>query len=109
MKHLVARNRKAEAMVEWLESERGEVVARQEGQPPHYPPGCTTVFSPGWEVDVTGGTAGLCQPVERDLYDCYKTCYWPAQVPDYLNNSPDWHSGCASATQDWRKIDLVFP
>ena len=46
---------------------------------------------------------------ERDLYDCYKTCYWPAQVPDYLNNSPDWHKNCASATQDWREIDLVFP
>ena len=39
----------------------------------------------------------------------YKTCYWPAQVPDYLNNNPDWHSACASATRDWRKIDLVFP
>jgi hypothetical protein len=30
-------------------------------------------------------------------------------VPDYLNNNPDWNSGCGSATQDWRKLDLVFP
>ncbi|MFQ5791292.1 MAG: quinohemoprotein amine dehydrogenase subunit gamma [Acidobacteriota bacterium] len=30
-------------------------------------------------------------------------------MPDYLSNHPDWHSSCASATQDWRKIDLVFP
>ena len=47
--------------------------------------------------------------MERDLYDCYKTCYWPVQVPDYTSNYPDWHSKCASATEDWRKIDLVFP
>jgi hypothetical protein len=32
-----------------------------------------------------------------------------AQVPDHLNNYPDWTSKCASATKDWRKIDLVFP
>ena len=109
MKHLTARNRKAEAVFEYLEAADGDVVGLQESPPPQYPPGCTPIFSPGWEVDAAGGTAGLCAPVERDLYDCYKSCYWPAQVPDYLNNNPDWHSGCASATQDWRKIDLVFP
>jgi hypothetical protein len=108
MKHLKAVNRKAEALFERLDAEGGEVRALQE-PPPHYPPGCTTIFSPGWEVDANGTPAGLCQPVERDLYDCYKTCYWPAQVPDYLNNNPDWNSGCGSATQDWRKLDLVFP
>jgi len=110
MRHLKARNKKAEAVFDWLEDEDGDVAALQQSPPPpHYPAGCTTVFSPGWEVDSAGGTAGLCQPVERDLYDCYKTCYWPAQVPDYLNNHPDWAKKCASATQDWRKIDLVFP
>ena len=36
MKHLVARNRKAEAMVEWLESADGAVKARQDERPPHY-------------------------------------------------------------------------
>jgi hypothetical protein len=51
----------------------------------------------------------LCQPVERDIYDCYITCFWPAQVPDHLNNYPDWTSKCASATKDWRNVDLVFP
>ncbi len=50
--------------------------------------GCALSFSPGWEVDSAGGTAGLCQPVERDIYDCYVTCFWPAQVPDHLNNYP---------------------
>ncbi len=67
------------------------------------------VFSPGWEVDRTGGTAGLCQPVERDLFDCHIGCYWPAQVPDQLNHAPDWTNKCAAAQKDWRKIDLVFP
>jgi hypothetical protein len=109
MKHLKATNRKAEAVFEQLEAEGGGVRGLQDSPPPHYPAGCTTIFSPGWEVDANGTPAGLCQPVERDLYDCYKTCYWPAQVPDYLNNNPDWASGCGSATQDWRKLDLVFP
>ena len=93
---------------------RGDVVALQGGQPPqqpaaHIPLGCSTVFSPGWEVDRTGGTAGLCQPVERDLFDCHIGCYWPAQVPDQLNHAPRLDEQCAAAQKDWRKIDLVFP
>jgi len=87
----------------------------QAGGPPqqpdaaHIPLGCSLVFSPGWEADRTGGTAGLCQPVERDLFDCHIGCYWPAQVPDQLNHAPDWTAKCAAAQKDWRKIDLVFP
>ena len=96
---------------------KGDVVALQQrgGGPPQQPAGpriplgCSTVFSPGWEVDRTGGTAGLCQPVERDLFDCHVSCYWPAQVPDQLNRAPDWTAKCAAAQKDWRKIDLVFP
>src|SRR5262245_14201160 len=61
---------------------------------PHIPTGCSTVFAPGWEVDRTGGTAGLCQPVERDLFDCHLGCFWPAQVPDQLNHAPDWTKKC---------------
>ena len=75
----------------------------------YYPLGCTLHFSPGWEVDVSGGTAGLCQPVERDLYDCYITCFWPIHVPDLYNHAPDWTNKCAAAQKDWRKIDLIFP
>src|SRR5213594_2422317 len=96
-------------------SSEGDVVALQQGPPqqpqqgPHFPLGCSLQFDPGWEVDSSGGTAGLCQPVERDLFDCHTGCYWPAQVPDQLNNAPDWTSKCASAQKDWRKIDLVFP
>lgn len=115
MKHLHAVNWKAVRMDGEIEAGKADIHALQEGapvapkQPPHYPVGCTIVFSPGWEVDSSGGTAGLCQPAERDLYDCYATCFWPAQVPDHLNNYPDWTKKCASATKDWRQIDLVFP
>lgn len=117
MKHLKAINRKAERIADHLrEAEsvtvgEGDVYAMQDRQAsrPHYPVGCAIVFSPGWEVDSAGGTAGLCQPAERDLYDCYVTCYWPAQVPDHYNNYPDWTAKCAAATKDWRDIELVFP
>jgi hypothetical protein len=88
-----------------------DVVALQSSPPqgPHIPLGCSLVFAPGWEADSSGGTAGLCQPVERDLFDCHLACFWPAHVPDQLNHAPDWTGKCASATKDWRKIDLVFP
>ncbi len=83
--------------------------APQQPAGPHIPSGCSTVFAPGWEVDRTGGTAGLCQPVERDLFDCHLGCFWPAQVPDQLNHAPDWTKKCAAAQKDWRKIDVIFP
>jgi hypothetical protein len=113
MNHIRAINRKATRMEEYLAPNEGDIVALQGqsggAQKPHVPLGCSIVFSPGWEVDSAGGTAGLCQPVERDIYDCYVTCFWPAQVPDHLNNFPDWSSKCAVATKDWRNVDIVFP
>jgi hypothetical protein len=116
MKHLTAINRKARRVEEVTAPPAHDVVALQQGsQPPqqpegpHIPAGCSIVFSPGWEADRTGGTAGLCQPVERDLFDCHMGCYWPAQVPDQLNHAPDWTAKCAAAQKDWRQIDLVFP
>ena len=120
MKHIRAVNKKARridsivlAKKEAAASsnpESADVVALQQAQQrPHVPMGCTLSFSPGWEVDSAGGTAGLCQPVERDIYDCYVTCFWPAQVPDHLNNYPDWANKCATATKDWRNLDLVTP
>ena len=88
-----------------------DVVGLESSAPegPQIPFGCTLMFSPGWETDSGGGTAGLCQPVERDLFDCHLGCFWPAQVPDQLNNAADWTSKCAAAQKDWRKLDLVFP
>ncbi|MBV9507315.1 MAG: quinohemoprotein amine dehydrogenase subunit gamma [Acidobacteriia bacterium] len=125
MKYLRAANRKARRLVSdgqrtqagtpapisGTPSDAGDVIALQEQAParPHIPMGCSLSFSPGWEVDSAGGTAGLCQPVERDIYDCYNSCFWPAQVPDHVNNYPDWASKCAVATKDWRNLDLVFP
>lgn len=114
MKHLEAVNRKAERVEEHLRAEAaaGDVVALQQPQQPaqaHIPLGCAMVFSPGWEADQNGGTAGLCSPVERDLFDCHLGCFWPAQVPDQLNHAPDWTGKCAAAQKDWRKIDLIFP
>ena len=112
MKHLRPLNRKAARIAGQLRAPDEDVVALQNSQPapkPHIPMGCTLSFSPGWETDSAGGTSGLCQPVERDIYDCYVTCFWPAQVPDHLNNAPDWSNKCAVATKDWRNLDLVFP
>jgi hypothetical protein len=117
MKHLRALNKKARRIDEQIAASNevaadGDVIAMQNPPAPprpHVPMGCSLAFSPGWEVDSAGGTAGLCQPVERDIYDCYVTCFWPAQVPDHVNNYPDWASKCAVATKDWRNLDLVFP
>ena len=66
-------------------------------------------FSTAMKWETSRSTAGLCQPVERDLFDCFITCFWPAHVPDLYNHAPDWTSQCASAVRDWRKIDLIFP
>ena len=114
MKHLKAINSKAGRMEAQAQPQAADVFALQDGRPdpskqPHYPVGCSLAFFPGWEVDSAGGTAGLCQPSERDLYDCYADCFWPAQVPDHLNRYPDWSKKCAAATQDWRNLDVVFP
>ena len=110
MTHLKPVNRSARR-IQSLMASQGDVYAVQQGPPntPVYPLGCPLFFAPGWEVDSTGGTANLCQPVERDLYDCYRGCAWPAQVPDHLNNYPDWSSKCGAAAKDWRNLDLVFP
>ena len=130
MRHLKPMNRKAARIEQYVRHEEdrsaqaetavtagaaNDVVALQRTGVPqqpgaaHFPTGCALVFSPGWEADRSGGTAGLCQPVERDLFDCHIGCYWPAQVPDQLNHSPDWTNKCAAAQKDWRKIDLIFP
>ena len=119
MKHLTPVNRKAVRIRDEVEprqpaaspSDEDVVALQMPQQAPgvHIPLGCSFVFAPGWEADSNGGTAGLCQPVERDLFDCHAGCFWPAHVPDQLNHSPDWTNSCAAAQKDWRKIDLVFP
>jgi Quinohemoprotein amine dehydrogenase, gamma subunit len=104
MKHLRAINRKARWIEHQLHTTGGEARAMAD-----IPFGCTTQLDPGWEVDSGGGTYGLCAPIERDLYDCYHSCYWPAQTPDALTNYPDWAASCGAPVNDWASIDLVFP
>src|SRR5439155_9332407 len=68
MRHLKPINQKAGRVVEHVAAQRQDVVALQTPQArPHLPMGCTFLFSPGWEADQAGGTAGLCTPVERDI------------------------------------------
>ena len=119
MKHLRAVNQKAARIEAYVAAEKEraddlDVIGLEsrpphEAQGPHFPLGCSLVFSPGWEADSQGGTAGLCQPVERDLFDCHLSCFWPAHVPDQLNHAQDWTGKCASAQKDWRNLDLIFP
>lgn len=108
--HVAACNQKARRLAALVLAQRGAARALTQDPPPtQYPYGCTTIFAPGWEVDSGNGTHGLCQPIERDLYDCYHTCYWPAQVPDGVTNAPKWTQSCGAPMQDWQSIDLVFP
>src|SRR4030095_8821851 len=91
-------NRKARKVEAAVVEATGDVQALQrrggEGRI-YYPMWCTLNFTPGWEIDASGGTAGLCQPVERDLFDCHLGCGWPAQVAAHLNHAPD--SSCMGA------------
>ncbi len=104
MKHLKPMNEKARLLDQAVEQGGvDEVVAMQTVA------GCTATTDPGWEVDMFGGVAGLCQPMEADLYGCADPCWWPAQVPDVMVTYPDWTGESPSAGKDWRKLDAVFP
>ncbi len=102
MKHLKPLNHKARAIAEG-DAASDEVVALE------VVAGCSTTLDPGWEVDLFGGVASLCQPMEADLYGCSDPCWWPAQVPDTMSTYPDWNADADSAQRDWRKLDAVFP
>ena len=104
MKHLKPVNEKAKLIAEAsTKEEKDEVMAMQN------PIGCTATLDPGWEVDAFGGVAGLCQPMEADLYDCSDPCWWPAQVPDTMVTYPDWSKDADQVAKDWRKLDSVYP
>lgn len=66
MKHLRAINKKAvrlEGQIAAARSvaEQDDIVALQApaAPKPHVPMGCSIIFSPGWEVDSSGGTSTL--------------------------------------------------
>jgi hypothetical protein len=104
MKHLKAVNKKAQQLSDATDKgELEEVVAMQTVV------GCAATTDPGWEVDMFGTVAGLCQPMEADLYGCSDPCWWPAQVPDTMNTYPDWTSKADSASKDWRNLESVYP
>ena len=103
MKHLKAINNKAQALEQAVAQDRVEEVLAMNATV-----GCTSTVDPGWETDVFGGVAGLCQPMEADLYGCADPCWWPAQVPDTMNRYTDWPTGVDKATDDWQKLDGIF-
>lgn len=104
MKRLHALNRKAVQLEQAIEGgQLDEVYAMQTVA------GCSTTLDPGWEIDPFGGVAGLCQPMEADLYGCSDPCWWPAQVADTLNSHRDWNQDADSAQRDWRMLQTLFP
>lgn len=104
MKHLKPLNKKAALVDQAIEDgHMDEVVAMQ------VVAGCSATLDPGWEVDPFGSVAALCAPMEADLYGCSDPCWWPAQVPDTINTYPDWNATAASAQNDWRELQSVFP
>jgi quinohemoprotein amine dehydrogenase gamma subunit len=105
MKHLKPLNQKAALLEQAAEAGRIEEVQLMAPTVA----GCASTLDPGWEVDPFGGVAGLCQPMEADLYGCTDPCWWPAQVADTLNTYPDFNAGAPSAQHDWRKLQAVFP
>lgn len=111
MKHLKAANQKAEAVEQAQAAQQTAQQAVQEdvvGMA--MPGGCTTVFNPGWEANMWGGTSGMCSPMEADLLSCANMCWWPAQVPDSLQSSPEWAKACSGSNQeDWKNFEVVFP
>ncbi len=104
MNHMKPLNKKAALLIQSPAARAGDEVVTMAAAV-----GCTTVFDPGWEVDAFGGVAGLCQPMEADLYGCADPCWWPVQVPDTLNTYTDWSVGNDSAARDWRALQAVFP
>ncbi len=110
MKHLKAANRKAVAVTAVVEKSAVKKEVEEDVVGMAQPIGCTTIFNPGWEANSWGGASSMCAPMEADLLSCANLCWWPAQVPDSLQNSPEWAKGCSSMNQeDWRNLDVVFP
>ncbi len=108
MKHLKPRNHKAEQVEASQTQDQTQGPDDVVGM--NQPVGCTTIFNPGWEANPWGGTSSMCAPVEADLLSCANVCWWPAQVPDSLQNTPEWAKACSGSTQeDWRSLEVVFP
>ena len=109
MKHLKAANSKARAVTASVAQTTSNPI-EEDVVGMAQPIGCTTIFNPGWEANPWGGASSMCAPMEADLLSCANLCWWPAQVPDSLQNAPEWAKGCSGMNQeDWRNLDVVFP
>ncbi|MGU7784776.1 quinohemoprotein amine dehydrogenase subunit gamma [Burkholderia sp. PU8-34] len=104
MKHLKPLNNKARQLEQAAQEDRLEDVVAMTSVA-----GCTSTTDPGWETDVFGGVASLCQPMEADLYGCSDPCWWPAQVPDMMSTYQEWNKQAADSGADWRQLGSVFP
>ncbi len=104
MKHLKPVNNKAQKLEQAAAEDRIEEVVAMSTVV-----GCSATTDPGWEVDMFGGVASLCQPMEADLYGCADPCWWPAQVPDLMTTYPDWNKKAGDSARDWRNLGSVFP
>lgn len=108
MKHLKAANHKAE-IVEAVQVAEAQGV-QEDVVGMAQPMGCTTIFNPGWEANMWGGVNAMCAPMEADLLGCANVCWWPAQVPDSLQNYSEWAKACSGMNQeDWKSLEVVFP
>src|SRR2546427_10078263 len=108
MTHLKPVNRKA-VRVEKA-TEQPDVVALQRTglpQTPHFPIGCSLVFSPGWEADRTGGTAALRHPGATDPFYCPLRRHSPAPVAGHVNTPPDLPPQSSPPPQRRRQDDLT--
>ncbi len=104
MKRIKPLNKKADRMAQTGSPDQAQEVIAMSAVA-----GCATTFDPGWELDPFMGVAGLCQPMEADLYGCSDPCWWPAQIPDTLHSFTEWNVGRDNAAQDWQQLDSVFP
>ena len=110
MKHLKAANRKAEAVTASVEKAAVKKEVEEDVIGMAQPIGCTTIFNPGWEANPWGGASSMCAPMEADLLSCANLCWWPAQVPDSLQNAPEWAKGCSSMIRKTgATLTLFFP
>ena len=98
MKHVKSINQKAGRIEAYMAHEKAQAAGEDRDvvglrTPPHEETGRTSRSGARWSSCRAGrwttaaGTAGLCQPVERDIFDCHISCFWPAHVPDQLNHA----------------------
>ena len=94
MKHSKPVNRKAKALADKNDP---EVLGLACGV-------CCASFAPGWEVN-TAGSIDPC-PWQNDVYLCWSTCYWTAQIPDD-SSYPAWNQRCSNLSNDWASLCVV--